>query len=63
MLIQTRRLRESIRISGQIRITLLGFKGSQAKIGIEAPPEVVVDREEVHLRKVANQERDDKASS
>jgi carbon storage regulator len=52
MLILSRRPHESVRIGDNIRITLLGFKGGQARIGIEAPPNVVVDREEVHLRKI-----------
>jgi carbon storage regulator len=51
MLILTRRTNESIRIGSRIRITVLGFKGSQVRIGIEAPPEVTVDREEIWDRK------------
>jgi carbon storage regulator len=51
MLILTRRPLESIRIGARIRITVLGFKGSQVRIGIEAPPDVSVDREEVRERK------------
>jgi carbon storage regulator len=52
MLILSRRRHESVRIANNIRITLLGFKGGQARLGIEAPPNVVVDREEIHLRKI-----------
>lgn len=51
MLILSRRPHETVRISNNIRITLLGFKGGQARLGIEAPPNVEVDREEVYLRK------------
>ena len=51
MLILSRRTDEVIRISGLIRIHVLGFKGNQVRLGIEAPPEVVVDREEIYLRK------------
>lgn len=51
MLILTRRPHESIRLGSRIRITVLGFKGNQVRIGIEAPPEVSVDREEVWERK------------
>jgi carbon storage regulator len=51
MLILTRRPDESIRIGSRIRITVLGFKGSQVRIGIEAPAEVTVDREEIWERK------------
>jgi carbon storage regulator len=51
MLILTRRPHESIRIGPRIRITVLGFKGSQVRIGIEAPPDVAIDREEIWERK------------
>ena len=51
MLILTRRPNESIRIGPRIRITVLGFKGNQVRIGIEAPPDVTVDREEIWERK------------
>jgi carbon storage regulator len=59
MLILSRRPLESVRIGNNIRITLLGFKGGQARIGIEAPPDVVVDREEVHLRKIRESKQGD----
>ena len=51
MLILTRRPHESIRLGSRIRVTVLGFKGNQVRIGIEAPPEVTVDREEIWERK------------
>jgi carbon storage regulator len=51
MLILTRRPHESIRIGPRIRVTVLGFKGSQVRIGIEAPPDVTIDREEIWERK------------
>jgi carbon storage regulator len=51
VLILTRRPLESIRIGPRVRITVLGFKGNQVRIGIEAPPDVPVDREEVWQRK------------
>ena len=51
MLILTRRPNESIRLGSRIRITVLGFKGNQVRIGIEAPPEVSIDREEIWERK------------
>lgn len=51
MLILSRRVNEVIRISGLIRIRVIGFKGNQVRLGIDAPPEVVVDREEIYLRK------------
>jgi carbon storage regulator len=59
MLILSRRPHESIWIGNGIKITLLGFKGGQARLGIEAPPNVVVDREEVHLRKLEESKQGD----
>jgi carbon storage regulator len=53
MLILTRGLHEVIRIAGNIRVVVLSRKGDQIRIGIEAPDDVVVDREEVHFRKLA----------
>ena len=51
MLVITRLPSESIQISGRIRIIVLGVKGRQVRIGVEAPLSVVVDREEIYLRK------------
>jgi carbon storage regulator len=48
MLILTRRLGESIQIGDDIRITFLDIKGKQIRIGIEAPKQVMVHREEVY---------------
>jgi carbon storage regulator len=63
MLVLSRRPHESVRIGNNIKVTLLGFKGGQARLGIEAPPDVVVDREEVHLRKIeASKEGDGQAA-
>jgi carbon storage regulator len=53
MLILTRRPHEAIRIGENIWVVVLGMKGNQVRVGIEAPDDVVVDREEVHLRKQA----------
>jgi len=47
MLILTRKLGESIAIGDDIKITFLEIKGKQIRIGIEAPPQVSVHREEV----------------
>ena len=56
MLILTRRPHESIRVGTRVRITVLGFKGSQVRLGIEAPTDVSVDREEIWERKQQEQE-------
>lgn len=53
MLILSRRPNESLRIGGNVVITVVGFSGNQIRLGITAPPNVVIDREEVHQRKMA----------
>jgi carbon storage regulator CsrA len=53
MLILSRRPNESLRIGNNVVITVVGFSGNQIRLGISAPPNVVIDREEVHLRKIA----------
>lgn len=53
MLILSRRPNESLRIGGNVVITVVGLSGNQIRLGITAPPNVVIDREEVHQRKMA----------
>mgnify|MGYP000187055755 CR=1 FL=1 len=53
MLIFTRKIGETIRIGDNIRIKVVEIKGKQVRIGIEAPPDVVVHREEVYLKIIA----------
>lgn len=48
MLILTRRIGESLNIDDEIKITLLGIKGNQVRIGIDAPKHVEVHREEIY---------------
>jgi carbon storage regulator len=51
MLILTRRPGETICIGDDIRVTVMDLHGTQVRIGIKAPKDVVVDREEIALRK------------
>lgn len=48
MLILTRKLGENIRIGDDVRIIVLDIKGGQVKLGIDAPPNVSVHREEIY---------------
>jgi carbon storage regulator len=50
MLILTRKVGERIDIGDQISITVLGITGQQTRLGIEAPKDVAVHREEVRQR-------------
>lgn len=50
MLILTRRVGETIRINDDISIQVLSVSGQQVKIGITAPTDVAVHREEIYLR-------------
>jgi carbon storage regulator len=65
LLILTRKLGESITIGDNIRVSVLGIRGRQVRLGIDAPSDVVVHREEIYVkiqeenRKAAQQTKGD----
>jgi carbon storage regulator len=50
VLILTRKLGESITIGDDIKVSVLGIRGRQVRLGIEAPTKVVVHREEIYVK-------------
>ena len=50
MLILTRRVGESLMIGDEISVTVLGVKGNQVRLGVNAPKSVAVHREEIYQR-------------
>jgi carbon storage regulator len=48
MLVLTRKVGESIIIDGDVTVTVIALDGNKVRLGILAPPEVRVDREEIH---------------
>ena len=48
MLILTRRVGETVMIGDNVTVTILGVKGNQVRVGVNAPKEVAVHREEIY---------------
>lgn len=51
MLVLTRRVGEVVVIDGNIEVTIVSIRGDCVRVGIAAPPSVVVDRQEIHQRR------------
>ena len=58
MLVLTRRINETLCIGDDVKLTVLGIKGNQVRIGVAAPRDIQVDREEIRQRKDADNDDD-----
>jgi carbon storage regulator len=59
MLILTRRVGETLMVGDEVTVTVLGVKGNQVRIGVNAPRDVAVHREEIYERIKDEQSRKD----
>lgn len=60
MLVLSRKPGESVTIGDEVRITVLSISGKQVRIGIEAPSDIAVHREEIY-NKIANEQNPETA--
>ena len=63
MLILTRRVGETLMIGDEVTVTVLGVKGNQVRIGVNAPKDVAVHREEIYDRIKKEQAGEEEAST
>ncbi|OOZ35884.1 carbon storage regulator CsrA [Solemya velesiana gill symbiont] len=61
MLILTRRVGETLMIGDEVTVTVLGVKGNQVRLGVNAPRDVTVHREEIYERIKREQTQQDEA--
>jgi len=63
MLILTRRVGETVMIGNEVTVTVLGVKGNQVRIGVNAPKDVAVHREEIYERIKREEDHDQEGRS
>lgn len=62
MLILTRRVGETLMVGDEVTVTVLGVKGNQVRLGVNAPRDVAVHREEIYERIKREQGGEDEAA-
>ena len=63
MLILTRRVGETVMIGNEVTVTVLGVKGNQVRVGVNAPKDVAVHREEIYERIKREEDLDGRAGA